>query len=106
MIHIIDILTKKKKISPDGLINQEDDVYNHLRLWEDKNLNGKIEAGELHRLDDSGVIAIDLNYDKKYFERDQHGNEIKYKSVVKMKDGPLRPMFDIWFVIDEGIQSR
>lgn len=81
----------------DMVIDQEDAIYQELRLWSDVNRDGIAEPGELFYLDYMGVALIDLRYNKNYYERDKYGNEIKYKSVVKMKDSSFRLMFDLWF---------
>lgn len=81
----------------DGIIDQRDAVYNQLRLWLDLNHNGVADLGELSYLDASGVVAIDLLYNKNYYEKDKYGNEIYFKSVVKMHDNSVRLIFDLWF---------
>jgi len=43
------------------------------------------------------VTVIDLKFDDQYHLVDRYGNEYKYKSVVKLKSGELKPLFDIWF---------
>lgn len=81
----------------DGIIDDRDPIYQNLRLWSDANGNGIAEPGELFYLGFLKVEAIDLMYDPNYFERDIYGNEIKYKSIVKMSDGSVRFIFDLWF---------
>lgn len=81
----------------DSVIDENDPVFKNLRLWSDLNLDGVAEPGELFLLDFMGVEMIDLRYNPKYYERDKYGNEIVYKSVVKMKDNSLRLIFDLWF---------
>lgn len=81
----------------DTIIDADDEVFNQLRLWSDTNLDGIAEPGELFYLDFMGIEAIDLNFNPKYYELDKYGNEIKYKSVVKMKDQSLKLVFDLWF---------
>lgn len=81
----------------DGVIDEKDVVYRDLRLWFDKNRNGKSERGELIALEKKHLISIDLKYDSEFYERDQYGNEIKFKSVVTTKSGKLKPIFDVWF---------
>lgn len=87
-----------------GIINSSDEVFAKLRLWYDKNLDAVVDAGELVSLDEAGVKSIDLGYNPKFHVRDSHGNHIKFKSAVEMTDGKIRPIFDIWFKIDQSIQ--
>jgi hypothetical protein len=83
--------------SRDGKIDSSDAVFSELRLWLDKNNNGVAEAEELVSLETAGVVSIDLNYDKNFAETDVYGNQIKFKSVVRMKDGRLNLIYDIFF---------
>lgn len=84
----------------DAVIDRRDDVFAALRLWSDANGDGIAQTNELHSLAEFGVIEIDLKYDASYRERDAYGNESKYKSVVKTKDGALHMIFDLWFAIE------
>lgn len=81
----------------DGYIDRDDAVFHRLRLWADRNINGAADPGELMALDEAGIEYFDLDYDETYYERDSHGNEVRYKSAVKMKNGSVVPMFDLWF---------
>lgn len=81
----------------DGKIDANDSVFSDLRLWLDKNNDGVAQSEELVPLTTAGVVSIDLNYDKNFSETDVYGNEIKFKSVVRMKDGRLNLIYDIFF---------
>ncbi|MBX2994670.1 MAG: hypothetical protein KF681_07605 [Bdellovibrionaceae bacterium] len=81
----------------DGKIDASDDVYSRLSLWADRNMNGKVEAGELTSLRDAGLTEIDLNYDPNFKEEDRYGNRTELKSVVSFADGRKRLIFDLWF---------
>ncbi len=85
----------------DGLISREDEIFSKLRLWQDLNFDGIAQKHELLSLEKVGVTIIDLRYDASYSERDQYGNETKYKSVVKTKDGRYHLLFDVWFAYKE-----
>jgi hypothetical protein len=90
----------------DGKISREDDVYLKLRLWSDENLDGVAQASELHTLEEMGVESINLSYDEHYHEEDIYGNEIRMKSDVKMKDGTLNLIYDLWFRTLEPIAKK
>jgi hypothetical protein len=81
----------------DKMITPNDAVYSELKLWRDDNLDGIAQAGELFSLEEKGVTAIDLRYDKRFKEEDQYGNRTMMKSVVQTKDGKLHLIFDLWF---------
>lgn len=81
----------------DGYITPKDKVWSQLKLWQDKNLDGRGAGAELTSLDRHGIISIDLKFDPNYSEYDMYGNETKMKSVVKLADGTLNVVFDLWF---------
>lgn len=90
--------------NPDGYITSDDAIFSELRLWYDRNLDGIADPGELISLERARVEVIDLRYDPSYYSRDRFGNEIKYKSVVKLSNDQYKPVFDVWFVIDNRVQ--
>lgn len=58
----------------DGKITRRDNVWKHLRMWIDKNSNGKTDPGELKTMKDLGMTKIDLNY--KTVEEVSNGNDV------------------------------
>lgn len=46
----------------DGLMNNEDRVWNRLRMWVDADSDGDTDEGELKRLSDFNITEIDLGY--------------------------------------------
>lgn len=85
----------------DEVIDEDDAIFSSLRLWLDKNRDGKAQPYELQKLGQEDIIAIDLKYDAKFYEKDKYGNEIKFKSVVRKLDGSVKPVFDVWFAITQ-----
>ncbi len=80
----------------DKIISEDDEVFTQLRLWKDDNLDGIAQPSELYTLEEKGVVAIDLRFDKRYREADKHGNVTMYKSVVLMKDGQYGLVYDLY----------
>lgn len=85
----------KYDANQDGRIDSQDAVFKQLRLWQDKNMNGAAEASELLKVSDKKVTAISLKYDKYYREVDEHGNEIRFKSLASTDSSPAL-VFDLW----------
>ena len=80
----------------DRQIDPEDEVFAKLKLWKDENLDGIAQANELHSLAEKKVRLIDLRFDRRYKEKDQNGNMVKYKSVVVMEDKSYGLAYDLW----------
>lgn len=66
----------------DGVIGAQDDVFNSLRLWQDKNHNGVSEADELHALGSANVALIELDY-RESKRTDENGNGFRYRAKIK-----------------------
>jgi len=47
----------------DSIIDQNDTIWPHLKMWVDANSNGVTDAGELKTMSDLGMQSIDLNYE-------------------------------------------
>ncbi|HWP43328.1 MAG TPA: hypothetical protein VNO14_08850 [Blastocatellia bacterium] len=88
----------------DGYIDSSDSIYRALRVWRDSNHNGVSESAELQTLNAAGVLGIDIEY--AYSRgRDQHGNELRYRSRALVKDDKGRPhhrfAWDVFFVTSD-----
>ena len=66
----------------DGVINNEDSVFEQLRLWQDSNHNGMVEPGELRTLASMNIKELEFDF-KESKRTDQFGNEFRYRAKVK-----------------------
>jgi hypothetical protein len=79
----------------DGRITPRDALWPALKIWVDRNHNGRSEQDELAPLASAGVISIDLaTLDSR--RRDRHGNELRYRSHV-VREGGATDAVDVFF---------
>lgn len=81
----------------DGVIDQQDDIWQQLRVWVDSNHDGKVDAGELKTLADTGISAIYVNSQQSSEMRD--GNQV-LASGSFLLNGEKREMLAVDFVGD------
>lgn len=90
-------LAKYKQSANDTAITKKNPIFKKLRLWSDKNLDGKVQKGELLTLRQMKIKEIKLGYDKNYVKADQHGNHVRYRSEVVLTNKKTLPMYDLYF---------
>lgn len=67
----------------DGKLSAEDQIWDDLWLWRDRNHNGLSEPDELSALEDSAAQAILLAY-QEVRTVDDHGNETRYAAPIPL----------------------
>jgi hypothetical protein len=65
----------------DGRISPRDAIYDHLKLWCDRNHNGISEPDELTTLRSHGIAIIRLDY-RESRRTDRHGNRFAYRARI------------------------
>jgi hypothetical protein len=78
--------TAEKGGNGDGQISALDAVYEQLRLWIDRDHNGRSSGDELISLSSAGISDIDLGY-KESCRVDDHGNQFRYRTRVARMRG-------------------
>ncbi|WP_018713893.1 calcium-binding protein, partial [Campylobacter ureolyticus] len=78
----------------DGVIDQNDENFEKLVAWQDKNGDGKSEKDEVKSLKDLGISSISLNISDDI--KEENGNKITASSTF-IKDDKEYVMRDIWF---------
>ena len=83
----------------DGLIDNKDDKFKDLKIWQDANSNGISDEGELKSLDELGIASLSLNHNE-VNEDLGGGNTLSLKGSYIKKDGTAHSMGDLNFNVD------
>jgi hypothetical protein len=79
----------------DGWIDASDDIYALLGVFQDRNRNGRTDAGELQRLADINIAALQLHAQK--VDGDSNGNRIDSVAVFRRTDGSEGLLGELYF---------
>ncbi len=82
----------------DGIIDNSDNIYHVLQLWQDSNSNGTTDTGELHSLSELGVASINLSYAA--IDALEERNSIFQSSTFTTSEGEAGIINDVWFDTD------
>ena len=90
----------------DGKIDAKDPGFSRLKVWIDRNQNGKAELGEMTALADVGIVELSLERHEVVgaARRDGSGNEIWFTGSFKTKDGASHLIADVWFKSRHGAE--
>lgn len=80
----------------DNVLDEKDEIWSRLKLWQDRNSNGITDAGELTSIADSNLSSINLSY-KKINQTDSQGNSHRNASHITRQDGSQAAVEEIWF---------
>nr|WP_314521607.1 calcium-binding protein [uncultured Campylobacter sp.] len=83
----------------DGLIDNKDDKFKDLKIWQDANSNGISDEGELKSLDELGIASLSLNHNE-VNEDLGGGNTLSLKGSYTKTDGTAHSMGDLNFNVD------
>jgi hypothetical protein len=85
----------------DGVIDQRDRDFGRLRIWIDRNGNGRSDEGELLTMNAAQIKSFNLEFtslrDRKGGYPVMNGNEIRLSGVFTKTDGRTHKMADVWF---------
>jgi hypothetical protein len=81
----------------DNKLDTSDKAFAELMLWQDFDLDGQSDPGELTSLADHQIVSLDLHAQTS--DRIDHGNAIKLISSYTLADGSSREMADVWFAL-------
>jgi hypothetical protein len=85
----------------DGTIDNQDVIFERLRLWQDENHDGISETCEIHSLLELGLSKIGLDYKKSRLV-DEFGNEFRYRAKTRRVNGSEigRWAWDVFLVLE------
>ncbi len=83
----------------DGLVNELDDRFSELLVWQDANENGNTDAGELLSLVDAGITNLGTSF-VDVFRTDAQGNIHGEHSSAEL-NGNTIDLVDIYFQVEE-----
>lgn len=81
----------------DGFVKKGDPAWLRLRLWFDRNRDGKADPFEVMSLDDASVTAFEVR-PTWTGRRDKYGNLFQWKARFERQNG-WRPYYDIYLTI-------
>lgn len=84
----------------DSIINQYDDPWDDLLVWQDANSDAVSQSGELVTLASLGVVSIDLA-GVQASSSTINGNPISHTSTFRYSNGTTDAIADAWFVHDD-----
>ncbi|MBM7625088.1 DUF2974 domain-containing protein [Sporohalobacter salinus] len=83
----------------DNKIDQNDEIYSRLKVWQDKNQNGESEAQELYTLKELDIKSIGLDH-KEISKVEENGNIIRNKGNYENINGELNQVKEFFLARD------
>lgn len=81
-----------------GVITSDDEVYHQLRLWEDRDCNGKASSDELSSLEANSIEGIRWIDHIDMQQIDAYGNQTLQRNVAFLSNNQHLRVFDLWFL--------
>ena len=81
----------------DTVIDKNDPVFNYLKVWIDRNMNGISEKNEMVSLSSLNIESFDLFFEKSGDPLHESGNEVRLIGSYKTGDGKKHLLADVWF---------
>ena len=84
-------------LNGDGVISGSDADAAGILIWNDVNVNGKVDSGELLTLTKAGVLSIQTQYTVAHHSADANGNLWKWQGTFTRSDGSTAVCVDVLF---------
>lgn len=82
-----------------GLITEEDSIFEKLLVWIDQNHNGQSEVNELFTLKERNITAISVDYTESNYRDTETGTYMAETAVVTLDNGETS-ISEFWFDVD------
>jgi hypothetical protein len=86
----------------DGLVNAQDDRFDKLKVWQDKNSNGITDRNELFSLADVGIVSLKVASTSN-FTLDAQQNVLGERSFAMTNTGKTLETIDTYFQVASSI---
>jgi len=94
------IALRELDLNNDGIVDKDEASAAGILIWRDRNVNGKVDAGELLTFEQAGVSSVSTNY-KVRNKVDGNGNTHKWLGSFTRSDGSKASAEDILFITEE-----
>jgi hypothetical protein len=84
----------------DGQVDSQDSLFGDLAIWQDANINGKTDAGELKSLTAASIASLTVGYSQQSIA-DANGNVLGEKSTALNSNGQALDMVDVYFRVGQ-----
>ena len=90
---------KSYDMNNDGIIDSNDEIYKHLKVWQDINGDGISQENELKTLEQANIKSLNLAFSN--IDKDlDNGNNLMFEGNYTDNEGKEHKMADINFNID------
>ncbi|WP_297473422.1 calcium-binding protein, partial [Persephonella sp.] len=87
----------------DGIIDNQDNQFNNIKVWQDLDSDGIVDEGELKDLTEAGIKQINL--ENQQTTEDSNGNEITHRGTFVKTDGTTGEVADVNFKMNQTFTS-
>ncbi|MDU8925269.1 calcium-binding protein [Pasteurellaceae bacterium LIM206] len=85
----------------DRILDENDEIWSQLKLWQDRNGNGITDDGELTAIAQSDIASIDLSYNIIEYTDSQENSHLQASRIMR-KDGSEAAIEEIWFNVSQA----
>ena len=80
----------------DGILSEDDAIFEHLHVWQDRDHDGQTDSGELQQLSTVGLVSVALDYSVEGAYFDEFGNDFHFWATATFRDHAV-PAWAVFF---------